>query len=273
MATAYPVTCPGLRVLCRWRVTTPAAASRSKNSSGLAAAAAAVMTWRRRVIRGFGASGPGGFLGFGAGRAAGRGPVGGGRGGEVVVFLGGLAGVADPVPVVVNTGPVPVLAGGHGDNVDVVGGVPDGDPPDGVVVLPVPGQPGPVHHGGGDARPFAVGQQRVTGRGPQRAVPYRALISAGAEGGMGLVEQAVQRAEVTAAVGLEGWFEFGGVPPSGDDVRAGVLVAAARPVQVPDQRLGPLPARAGDLPDHRSAFRTWSAAWSRRAARRAASAA
>src|SRR6516165_3740962 len=51
-ATAYPVTSPGLRVLLRVRTSTPEWLSQAKNSCSLAAAAAAVLTWRRRVIRG-----------------------------------------------------------------------------------------------------------------------------------------------------------------------------------------------------------------------------
>jgi hypothetical protein len=51
-ATAYPVTCPGIRVLCRWRTVIPAASRQAKNSAGLTEAAAAVVTARRKVTRG-----------------------------------------------------------------------------------------------------------------------------------------------------------------------------------------------------------------------------
>ena len=53
--------------------------------------------------------------------------------------ISGPAGLADAVVVVPGLGPGPVLAGQHGDKVDVVVAVPDGDPPDGLIFLTVGG--------------------------------------------------------------------------------------------------------------------------------------
>jgi hypothetical protein len=66
--------------------------------------------------------------------------------------------------------------------------------------------------------------------------------------------------------------QLGGVPPSGDEVRVGVLLAAAGAEEIVDQPADPLPARITDLPDHRSRLRICSAAASSRSARRMLSA-
>ena len=94
-----------------------------------------------------------------------------------------------------------------------------------------------------------------------------------AQRGVGLLQQPVELAEVPVAVGAQRGLEFGGVPPSGDQVRVGVLLVAARAEQVVDQAGDAAAARA-DLADHwRIRFRTSSAAWSRSWARRMLSAA
>src|SRR5258708_4218146 len=90
---------------------------------------------------------------------------------------------------------------------------------------------------------------------------------------MRLLEQAVQRPEIAAAVVTQRWFQLSGVPPAGDDVRVGVLLVAARAEQIPDQPGYAAAARA-DLADHcRIRLRTSSAAWSSNWARRRLSAA
>ena len=66
-------------------------------------------------------------------------------------------------------------------------------------------------------------------------MPHRPGRSARAQRGVWLLEQSVQVPEVAAAVGAQRWFQFGGMPPAGDDVRIGVLRLAARPEQVVDQ--------------------------------------
>ena len=139
-ATAYPVTWPGFFALNRWRASTPARSRRAKNSCSLRAPAAAVVTWRRSVMRG-GSSRPrrAAFGGLGAGGTAGRGPVGGRGGLQPVAFLGGQARRPHVAPLVGQADTAAVLAGQHRHDVDVVVAVPDRDPPDGVVFLPVGG--------------------------------------------------------------------------------------------------------------------------------------
>ena len=140
----------------------------------------------------------------------------------------GAAGFPDPVVVVRQPGPAAVLAGQGGDDVNVIGGVPDGDPADRVVFLSARRQAGAVQDLARDARPFVVAEHPVAGSGPGHAVPDRPGRGPGAGRGEGLLQQAVQFPEVAAAAGAQGWFELGGVPPAGDDVRVGVLLVLAR---------------------------------------------
>lgn len=73
-------------------------------------------------------------------------------------------------------------------------------------------------------------------------------------------------AEVAPSVWAERGFEFGGVAPSGDDVRIGVFFVPSGAEQVADQRFDPRSARSADFSDHRIRFRTCSAAASSRSA-------
>ena len=104
----------------------------------------------------------GGLLVLRAGRAAGRGAVGGRGGAQPVPLLGGQAGGADLVPFPGQAGLAAVLAGQHRDQMDVVIAVPDGDPADGLVFLTVGRQPGAVHDLVRDGGPLVVG--RASGR-------------------------------------------------------------------------------------------------------------
>ena len=219
----------------------------------------------------FGASLAARLLLLRAGRTAARGAVGRGGAPQPVPFLGGLAGLADPVVVVPELGSCAVLAGQRPDDVDVIRGVPDRDPPDRLVVLAVRREPGAVHDVPGQVPPLGVGQHPVPRRGPDHAMPHRTVEPARPEGGVRLGEQSGDPPEVPAAIRAKRWLELSRVAPSGDEVRVPVLLAAAWPVQVPDQSCGPLAAE--HLPDHRSRLRTASAAASSRCALRAHSAA
>jgi hypothetical protein len=88
---------------------------------------------------------------------------------------------------------------------------------------------------------------------------------------MWLVQQPVQRPEIPAAIGAQRRLQSGRVPLPGHDVRVGVLLVPARPVQVADQPVRPCSAE--HLPDHRRRLRTISAAASSRSALRKLSAA
>jgi hypothetical protein len=191
-----------------------------------------------------------GFAGLGTGRPVGCGAVGRGGGPQPVALLGGHAGVPDPVPFVVDAGPGPVLAGQHGDQVDVVGSVADRDPAHRVVFVPARAQPGAMHHILGYLRPFRVGQHPVLGGGAHRAMPDRLGVPPLAERVMREPQQADKAAEVPAAAGAQRGFQVRRRAVACDDVRVGVFFPASGAVQVPDQPGHVLAARA-HLPDHR----------------------
>jgi hypothetical protein len=216
---------------------------------------------------------PAGLLVFRAGGAAGGGPVAGGGAPQPVAFLRGPARLTDPVPLVRQPRLAAVLTGQHRDDVDVIGSVADGDPAAPVVLLPAGRQASAVHDVPGDLRPLVIGQHPVFGGGADGAVPDRAIEAARPEHGVRLLEQAAQAAEVAAAVRAQRRLQLGRVPPPGDQMRIGVLLAPPRPEQIPDQPADPRPARIADLGDHRSLLRISSVAASSRSARRRLSAA
>jgi len=113
---------------------------------------------------------------------------------------------------------------------DVITGVPDGDPANRVVFLAPSGQAGAVHDLGGRVRPFLVAEHPVTRSCPGHAMPHRTIGSACAQGRDRLLQQAVEPAEVPGSSWSQRWFELSGVPPSGDDMRVGVLLTPAGPV-------------------------------------------
>ena len=245
------MTCPGFLVLYRTLTCTPTWPRRAKNSSALAAVAAAVATWRRSVTRG-GSPSPrrsafpvsarvGPRL---AVRSAGAVDL------QPVPLLRGDAGVADPVAGVPGADPGAVLPGQHRHEVDVVGSVADGDPPHALVVLTMWGQPGAGHHVPRDLRPLRIGQHAVFGSGAHRAVPDRFRARQAALPVVGQPEPGDQAAEVAPTIRAETRFKARRVAVAGQDVRIGVLLTAARAVQVPDEPGQVVPARA-DLPDHR----------------------
>src|SRR6266480_4841275 len=84
--------------------------------------------------------------------------------------------------VIPGAGPPAVLAGQRGDDVDVVGGMPDRHPPHPQIIT-AGGEPGAVHHPGRDLGPFRIRQHPVLGRGADRAVPDRHVVSAPAQRG------------------------------------------------------------------------------------------
>jgi hypothetical protein len=120
---------------------------------------------------GFGAALAAGVFVFGASVTAGGGALGGGGGVQAEPVRDRPAGLADAVVVIPDAGLGAVLAGEHGDDVDVVGCVPDGDPADGVVVLAGGGQAGVGHDLLGGMCPFSVRQHPVAGGGARDAAP------------------------------------------------------------------------------------------------------
>ena len=134
---------------------------------------------------------------------------------------------------------------------DAVRAAPDRNPPDSVVFLAGGGQPGAVHHVGGDLRPFAVGQQPVARGGAHHAVPHGPGEPGVAQHGDRQVQQARQPPEVPPAAGAPWWFQLSRGPPSRDDARARVVISPSGAVHVPDQARHVTVAGA-DLRDHRS---------------------
>ena len=190
------------------------------------------------------------LLSLRASRAPVRGAVGRRGGPEPVALLGSGAGVADPVAGVPGADPGAVLAGQHRYEVDVVGSVADGDPPHALVVLTMWGQPGAGHHVPRNLRPLRIGKHTVFGSGTHRAVPDRFRARQAALPVVGQPEPGDEAAEVAPAMGAKPRLQAIWVKVAGHDVRIGVLLTAARAVQVPNKPGHVVPARA-DLPDHR----------------------
>src|SRR5690606_1256098 len=123
-----------------------------------------------------------------------------------------------------------VLAYEGGGDVDVVVGVPHGHPA-ACFLVAFGGDAGGGHDPAGDVRPLGVGQDRVLGRGPDRAVPHRGRRRLVAEHLHRLVELHgglvlnLLRVAVGAAAGVGGE-----AVPGRHQVRVGVLVGAARAV-------------------------------------------
>ena len=202
-----------------------------------------------------------GLLGLRPGRARGGGAVAGGGAPQAEAVLDGEARLAHPVVVVRQARAPAVLAGQGSDDMNVVVAVPDGDPADRVVFLPVGCQAGAVHDFARHLSPLFVAEHPVAGSGTGHAMPHRPSGSTRSQRGKCLLQQAVQAPEVPPAAWAQRRFELGRVPPSGDDVRVGVLLVPAGPVQVADEASGPLSAE--HLSDHGSLFRSSSAAASR----------
>ena len=140
------------------------------------------------------------LLCLGSGRAARGGAITRSGAPEPETLLRRPACLADTEIVVPGLGTSAVLAGQYGHDMDVIRGMPDRDPADRVVFLPVRGQAGAVHDVAGDLRPLVIGEGPVFRGSPDGAVPHRARRSARAEGGVRLLEQAVQVAEVATTV-------------------------------------------------------------------------
>ena len=209
----------------------------------------------QRDPRGFIQATAGGFAGLGPGGAPGRGPVGGRGGLQPVAFLGGQARIPHLAPFVGQADPAAVLPGQHRHDMDVIIAVPDRDPPDGVVFLPVGAQPGAVHHVAGNLRPLLVGQHLVPPGGAHRQVPHRAAEPVHAHRRVRLLEQAGQFPEIPRAIGAKRRLQLGRMAPARDDMRIGVLFVTAWAVQVVNEPGDVLAARLVDHPDHRAALR------------------
>lgn len=80
------------------------------------------------------------------------------------------------------------MAGQHRNNMDVISGMPDGDPADRVILVAVAREAGAVHNVVRDLRPLVIRQDPVARSGPDRAVPHRSFEAAGAERGLRLVQ-------------------------------------------------------------------------------------
>src|SRR5690606_31053817 len=167
-----------------------------------------------------------------------------GRGGEV-------AGLQAPQPelgfdlaafglgtlsVAVGAGSASVGADGCGHDVDVVVGVAHRDPP-ACLFVALGGDARGRDDTAGDFGPLGVGEVAVAGRGADRAVPHvlRGLLAAQLAGAQ--VDVVV---EALGELGVGGFRVASGVGgaghvPGGDDVRVGVLVAAAGTEEVDDQ--------------------------------------
>ena len=119
----------------------------------------------------------------------------------------------------------------------MIRGVPDRHPSHSEIV-PRWRQPGAVHDGRRDLRPFRVGQQPVIRRGPYGAVPHRLAVIRSVERGQGLSEQPGQPTEVPRSIGAASGFQLGGITEPGDEMWIGVLVRLSRAVQVIQQPPG-----------------------------------
>ncbi len=154
--------------------------------------------------------------------------------------------VLDALGVVVEVGLVAVLTDEGSDDVDVVVGVPDRSPAASrALVLVV--DPGGGNHAPGDVRPLLVRQDPVGGGIADGQVPHMLGGAAVLFGVLhGLVEEVLELLQgglrVAAGVG-------GVVVPGSHEVRVGVLLVRARPVQVGEQADGALPALV-DPGDH-----------------------
>jgi hypothetical protein len=95
----------------------------------------------------------------------------------------------DPVIVVPQPRPPAVLPGQHRHDVYVIRGVPDRDPANPVVLLPVRRQPRPVHHVIGQLSPLIVREHPVSRSSTHRAMPERPLQPVLAQSDMRLLEQ------------------------------------------------------------------------------------
>ena len=113
----------------------------------------------------------------------------------------------------------------------------------GLLEFAVRGQPGPVHNIAGDLRPLLFGEHPVLRGGPDRAVPHRPLESVRAQRGVWLLEQPSQATEVAAAILTQRWLQLIWFAPPGDQVRVGMRLVAAGPVQVVQQPSDPAAAR------------------------------
>jgi hypothetical protein len=148
-------------------------------------------------------------VGGGPGGVRGRGGVGGGEVADLIGGAGGGAGgvLPDRVPLGrVNGSPGVARAGSQRQR--SLGSVRSG------ASFP------PPNHTGVPAR--------VRG-GTDRAMPDGAAEAPRPERGVRLLEQPVEPAEVAVTAGEQRRFQFGGVPPSGDEVRIGVLLPPPGP--------------------------------------------
>ncbi|MFJ3963193.1 hypothetical protein [Streptomyces sp. NPDC090036] len=143
--------------------------------------------------------------------------------------------------VAAQPGVAAVLPGQRREEVDVVGGVPYGDPPAGLFVA-VLGDPGGVHHGGGDLRPPVVEEDRVVGVVADRDVPHVLRRPYAAQRFDGSVQE--QR-QVRARDAFRGAGRARQVRvPRRDEVGVGVLVALAGTEEVVQELGGRRPARS-----------------------------
>jgi len=173
-------------------------------------------------------------LGLSPGRAARGGPVSWGRWAKTVTSFDGLAGLADPVEVVPDPWLGPVLPRQGGDDVNVILGVPDRDPSHRIVVAESR-ETGAVHDLFRDLRPLGVGKNRIVGRSPGHAMPYRLVEPLSNQRGGRLAQQSVEPTEIPRSVAPERGLQFRRMPPPGDQAWVDVLLPPAWAVQIPDE--------------------------------------
>jgi hypothetical protein len=128
---------------------------------------------------------PGRLLRLGAGRPPGRGAIRRGSSGQPEPCLGSPACLPYPIEVVPDLRPGAVLPGQGCHQMNVIRGMPDCNPPNPQVIT-LTREPGTVHDLLRDLRPLGVGQDPVTGRGADRAMPHRLVIPRAGQGGQRL---------------------------------------------------------------------------------------
>nr|WP_026416451.1 hypothetical protein [Actinomadura oligospora] len=114
---------------------------------------------------------------------------------------------------------------------DVVVGVPDGDPADAVGVA-LRRESETVHHLVSDPRPLRIGQDRVLGRGTQGQVPDGFVVVPVPQQLHRVCEQCTESANVSRSVLPPRRFELCGIAESGDNVGVLVLAVVAGAEQV-----------------------------------------
>jgi hypothetical protein len=125
--------------------------------------------------------------------------------------------------------------------------VPNRCPPDAGLIVQA-GKPSLVHDQFGHLSPLGVGQHPVSRRRSDRAMPDRLVQPRPEHDGERLRQQPAQTMKVPNSPGPKLWLQFGRITKARDEMRVGVLVRPARPVQVLEQ--APRIRATNNLRDH-----------------------